>query len=148
MFQSTRPQGARQRSELFINRTGQVSIHAPAGGATWTEECSPKVGDVSIHAPAGGATSNASRPPVNIWVSIHAPAGGATLFEDFDSLLFQRFNPRARRGRDQERFLELYNVRRFNPRARRGRDNQSTSRGNPANIVSIHAPAGGATKKR
>ncbi len=34
----------------------QVSIHAPAGGATVGEQGMPCVFPVSIHAPAGGAT--------------------------------------------------------------------------------------------
>ena len=62
----------------IVARPDGVSIHAPAGGATYhicTKLC--RCG-VSIHAPAGGATE---LPKLNrdfIEVSIHAPAGGAT----------------------------------------------------------------------
>ena len=34
MFQSTRPHGARQHQRVPVGRTGEVSIHAPARGAT------------------------------------------------------------------------------------------------------------------
>ena len=80
---------------------GDVSIHAPARGATWTiapidytpkgfnsrtrEGCDQVAGDprhphlVSIHAPARGATWR-WRMSSEVWrVSIHAPARGATL---------------------------------------------------------------------
>ena len=56
----------------------------------------------------------------------------------------QRFNPRARAGRDNCQWLEVPPRRRFNPRARAGRD-QANRRNNDINIVSIHAPARGAT---
>ena len=56
MFQSTRPQGARQ---IYGTKKGKwfvVSIHAPAGGATEFQVLFDCAGVVSIHAPAGGAT--------------------------------------------------------------------------------------------
>ena len=141
MFQSTRPCGARPSAtgasdcsacmcfnpraragrdavsrERVTNCTSDVSIHAPARGATelTTRICSRMV---SIHAPVRGAT----RP--SPWytqrhVSIHAPARGATCVHV--STASRCFNPRARAGRDQ-----LLSARRrmkigFNPRARRG----------------------------
>ncbi len=79
---------------------------------------------------------------------------------------FFRFNPRARRGRDLRITRYYSNSTRFNPRARRGRDrkiqewewytdgfNPRARRGRDDefngfsffSIVSIHAPAGGAT---
>ena len=78
MFQSTRPRGARpvaiNIAAIFLN----VSIHAPARGATTAQLDARLTGRVSIHAPARGAT------PLNLpklflfVVSIHAPARGAT----------------------------------------------------------------------
>ena len=99
-FQSTRPRDARPFI-YFVDRVGeQVSIHAPARGATkagyrpdlvpWFQSTRPRgarlrghslcpvVSLVSIHAPARGATYRhwqASSPEA---VSIHAPARGAT----------------------------------------------------------------------
>ena len=78
LFQSTRPHGARLPAILRILRTGLVSIHAPARGATLF-----------------GASRRA-----NISVSIHAPARGATVDGACADSLRSRFNPRARTGRD------------------------------------------------
>ncbi len=55
-FQSTRPRGARQSISYLLDRFQQVSIHAPAWGATWEDLGAYFDCDVSIHAPAWGAT--------------------------------------------------------------------------------------------
>ncbi len=55
-FQSTRPRGARHKLIEPGAPTFQVSIHAPAGGATKVPAGSVVDAIVSIHAPAGGAT--------------------------------------------------------------------------------------------
>ena len=55
---------------------------------------------VSIHAPARGATCRFNPYRSAIFVSIHAPARGATLLRDLKAILRERFNPRAREGRD------------------------------------------------
>ena len=99
-----------------------VSIHAPAGGATYHGPTKHYVCIVSIHAPAGGATVFSFYSTFDLFVSIHAPAGGATLGISIDSL----------RGVC------------FNPRSRGGSDDKDTWAGYPFD-VSIHAPAGGAT---
>jgi len=57
----------------------QVSIHAPARGATFFFAVAPKLGLVSIHAPARGATCEESPVAAACSVSIHAPARGATV---------------------------------------------------------------------
>ena len=120
---------------------------------------------VSIHAPAGGATvMNASK--VNqTTVSIHAPAGGATLLKDkftprykFQStlprgerlpaflrcllpLMFQSTLPRGERPLDIISGALRFS---FNPRSRGGSDLCCIV--SPlCRMVSIHAPAGGAT---
>jgi len=54
------------------------------------------------------------------------------------------FNPRARVGRDATMALSLIVLDRFNPRARVGRDS-SIRKLHEIVIVSIHAPAWGAT---
>ena len=58
----------------------EVSIHAPARGATTDFLRQRHVGGVSIHAPARGATSEPREPQTRDCVSIHAPARGATEF--------------------------------------------------------------------
>ena len=99
-----------------------VSIHAPAWGATRAELRFRAGGGVSIHAPAWGATLRRSlrrmasvgfnprarvgrdalcaSVRVQVAVSIHAPAWGATATIGDESQAFWGFNPRARVGRD------------------------------------------------
>ena len=55
-----------------------VSIHAPARGATKTCSNCEASSNVSIHAPARGATRQGGRSNTYYRVSIHAPARGAT----------------------------------------------------------------------
>ena len=60
---------------------------------------------VSIHAPAGGATFNGTISRSKLYVSIHAPAGGATgLYYRADGSRYS-FNPRTRRGCDKNNQL-------------------------------------------
>ncbi len=122
--------------------------------------------DVSIHAPAWGATLQAAEKAGRGEVSIHAPAWGATLAYSERVHGHRCFNPRARMGRDSYRHDPIVSVGRFNPRARMGRDGsanliQAAIYGfNPrarmgrdvvegerfiVEGVSIHAPAWGAT---
>ncbi len=57
----------------------EVSIHAPARGATYNKTRSQRIENVSIHAPARGATRSSNQMVHKAFVSIHAPARGATL---------------------------------------------------------------------
>ena len=77
-FQSTHPRGVRPDDDLPQDRTGLVSIHAPAWGATAHGWRFSGQGKVSIHAPAWGATAGRLQPFDLVHVSIHAPAWGAT----------------------------------------------------------------------
>ena len=58
--------------------------------------------DISIHAPARGATMRVIPPYSDKDISIHAPARGAThlIMCNEKSLLY--FNPRSREGSDQQ----------------------------------------------
>ena len=77
-FQSTRPRGARQFRPDALSLSLAVSIHAPAWGATKTEQSNAEFSYVSIHAPAWGATRRLRKEALAGLVSIHAPAWGAT----------------------------------------------------------------------
>ena len=55
-FQFTLPRGERPAEMAAIRRVAAVSIHAPAGGATFSFFRLLLSRQVSIHAPAGGAT--------------------------------------------------------------------------------------------
>ena len=79
-FQSTPPHGGRLNYALSKQIPREVSIHAPAWGATTLFPPDDGGGDVSIHAPAWGATGSFSFNYSFASVSIHAPAWGATPF--------------------------------------------------------------------
>ena len=98
-----------------------VSIHAPAWGATPDIRRMGEELRVSIHAPAWGATREHPDPQSGLQVSIHAPAWGATR-----GLRPGRVGPAS-----------------FNSRSRMGSDH--AKRVVQAFRVSIHAPAWGAT---
>ena len=77
----------------------QISIHAPAKGATKGYSGITYIYLISIHAPAKGATSaNAAYLAVE-HISIHAPAKGATIARNILILLpiFQSTLPRRER---------------------------------------------------
>ncbi len=142
-FQSTHPQGVR-RCAAESKTHPAVSIHAPAGGATIRPRILYYAVTVSIHAPAGGATITREDMQGAIFVSIHAPAGGATLFI-LVTVILSGFNPRTRRGCDNTPKPPHRGFLSFNPRTRRGCDGASVYVGGRL-LVSIHAPAGGATR--
>ena len=164
LFQSTPPRGGRHIN-LFKNpvlgcfnprpRAGgdsvglsegddlEVSIHAPARGATyqrrrycsrsWFQSTPPRGGrqpttsipfrssNVSIHAPARGATNSAGVFFGYALVSIHAPARGATVVSGMATTEspFQSTPPRGGRHRFAGRGLGMTG---FNPRPRAGGD--------------------------
>ena len=148
MFQSTPPRGGRpdcdRRRCRHLRRfnprpreggdmvgiehrqvADDVSIHAPARGATLRPAAARLHRGVSIHAPARGATRLASADvDAASGVSIHAPAKGATAGSLASDATAERFNPRPREGGDAHAHRR-----------------QHADRG-----VSIHAPAKGATQ--
>jgi len=125
MFQSTRPRGAR-RIDLPEFPRDEVSIHAPARGATFSFRHRVPIVSFNPRARAGrdlffpiitgfflfqSTRPRGARPVILIiiwseFVSIHAPARGATRI---DSLILSsaRFNPRARAGRDIIMLFEI-----------------------------------------
>ncbi len=75
----------------------KISIHAPARGATGTKIAVLEQWRISIHAPARGATKHTVIQEVIKHISIHAPARGATK-EDLLMLLCLRFQSTLPRG--------------------------------------------------
>jgi len=123
MFQSTPPRGGR-----LVRRNPQ-----------------PRHVDVSIHAPARGATPDDLREIAHDAVSIHAPARGATMVGLIALPPPLCFNPRPRAGGDGPMTELAPFVIRFNPRPRAGGDTRNADGSRPRRPVSIHAPARGAT---
>jgi len=143
-FQSTPPRGGRREHdepedghpnvsihapargatrERFLAHLRQlVSIHAPARGATTAPIYAQAVRLVSIHAPARGATPGPQHRGVGARVSIHAPARGATSsLPDWSvSDSFQSTPPRG--GRLEISGRGRRDAHSFNPRPREGGD--------------------------
>ncbi len=165
-FQSTRPHGARPRNLPTVPRIVPVSIHAPARGATYNLLLHHYYSCVSIHAPARGATCNLVRGCVDVHVSIHAPARGATSYDTATKTLvmFQSTRPHGARPRIPPSVSSAHSFQSTRPHGARqlftiGRTSpamfQSTRphgarpvipiKPPPTGLVSIHAPARGAT---
>ena len=150
-----------------MSRVFYVSIHAPARGATHSRLSGKQPHRVSIHAPARGATLTGKAADSET-VSIHAPARGATPRLDAqigELIKFQSthprgvrpgenilmavigsFNPRTREGCDTSSSALQWQNCSFNPRTREGCDRDVCGVGGD-NLVSIHAPARGATPR-
>ena len=100
MFQSTRPRGARLRLRLTLTGERMFQSTRPRGARRDRRTGRWDAGNVSIHAPARGATKPFLQCLCFCTVSIHAPARGATHGCGFVSKAINCFNPRAREGRD------------------------------------------------
>ncbi len=168
-FQSTRPRGARRCRPRRRRAVDSFNPRAREGRDAG-ERDEPGAGEVSIHAPARGATLFGDGGGLAELVSIHAPARGATRRRRPRKPSWLRFNPRAREGRDvaapvseQHEPVSIHAPARgatfatstvptlsfsFNPRAREGRDNRDRLQHRFDRQVSIHAPARGATMTR
>ena len=165
-FQSTLPHGERQSIHRRQRRYIPVSIHAPARGATSEFGLRGVDYGVSIHAPARGATFPYPGLIISPHVSIHAPARGATTERDREyrgDSMFQSTLPHGERHwrnriwSDGKRFQStlphgerldassaVSSTDGFNPRSRTGSD-RNVNETLQKLIVSIHAPARGAT---
>ena len=106
-----------------MQEINEISIHAPARGATVESTYQLITQYISIHAPARGATTPRHPPSQDHGISIHAPARGATpnVPTRDPAILFQSTLPRG------ERRTGLTIILRYD-------------------AISIHAPARGATK--
>ena len=122
-----------------------VSIHAPAWGATAQNDGAIGVGVVSIHAPAWGATCPSAWYGARGGVSIHAPAWGATPMLRVVSSCAPSFNPRTRVGCDLRPGFGGILPYTFQSTHPRGVRHHHDSNDVAVFLVSIHAPAWGAT---
>ena len=143
-FQSTHPRGVRPCGPARTAPCALFQSTHPRGvrlswipSGAWHE-------DVSIHAPAWGATAAGLVAQAIRLVSIHAPAWGATRPAATSPPPRRGFNPRTRVGCDRRLAVYPAQTTCFNPRTRVGCDTFTGChvRRTP---VSIHAPAWGAT---
>ena len=167
-FQSTHPRGVRRVEPDQPVPQSLVSIHAPAWGATSFQTKGSAQSRVSIHAPAWGATGGIThwrqacnefqsthprgvRLPESrlVWavqeVSIHAPAWGATGCSALPVPAPGRFNPRTRVGCDSLPYMSAPSSIVFQSTHPRGVRPASAGYAITHTLVSIHAPAWGAT---
>ena len=99
-FQSTLPRRERPPTGRGCGCSNQISIHAPAKGATEVSYVIPVNPPISIHAPAKGATIQYFFRLGIKEISIHAPAKGATVLSIqtiTDLTQFQSTLPRRER---------------------------------------------------
>ncbi len=146
-FRSTPPRGER-RGVALARADGEVSIHAPARGATPAHGGRQPRRRVSIHAPARGATRP---PPIQPGPSScfdPRPREGSDLqvrnVQDF-VLGFRSTPPRGERPSAPWTVKRPHQFRSTPPRGERP-PHQAQAGG--ADLVSIHAPARGATLLR
>ena len=146
-FQFTRPRGARRRRTARRPSAGCFNSRARVGRDRVFER-GGRCGEVSIHAPAWGATRRGLPGRLGQDVSIHAPAWGATRRDAMQDLIAEQFQftrPRGARPCERETLRAFGWFQFTRPRgARRGVLEQD-----PDEVgVSIHAPAWGATISR
>ena len=122
-----------------------------------------EVKQISIHAPARGATKNYLVTVNRFYISIHAPARGATFVEKraayveiFQSTLprgerqhrlggacsCHNFNPRSREGSDFNVYIKIIYHFYFNPRSREGSDALYVESSNSANYFNPRSREG------
>ncbi len=100
MFQSTLPRGERQLTAARPSSKRRFNPRSRAGSDD-NLYCIQGIVDVSIHAPARGATYRIGSHVHRLYVSIHAPARGATSIGLKLPPLSKGFNPRSRAGSDR-----------------------------------------------
>ena len=109
--------------QIFSYINFNLSIHAPAKGATMGRQCVLYITRISIHAPAKGATSHV----VKISLSI------------------TYFNPRSREGSDLYNAGLTWRSAKFQSTLPRRERQHLLTFNNADALISIHAPAKGAT---
>ena len=147
-FRSTPPHEGRPARQLQVGGRQRVSIHAPARGATGAIRATRRRAGVSIHAPARGATA---------WTTSRCSLGSSfdprprTRGDSGCGSSFTapaRFDPRPRTRGDLPQGCRHVRRRCFDPRPRTRGDVGLDRRCRQLALVSIHAPARGATRRR
>ena len=144
-FQSTPPRGGRPELLAMMVRIVQVSIHAPARGATNAPMSAlDRAGGFNPRPRAGGDTRRRDLPfPAHRFNP--RPRAGGDKAVDVAGGVAKSFNPRPRAGGDQGSEPAFPADSGFNPRPRAGGDGIPSACPKDAD-VSIHAPARGATE--
>ena len=121
-FQSTLPQGERQKNHKSGRRFLPISIHAPTRGATLGM---PTVYYICYNFnPRSHKGSDRDRGGIAAVhdISIHAPTRGATAKSQVTARTMENFNPRSHKGSDLFSCFERVDYTYFNPRSHKGSD--------------------------
>ena len=145
-FQSTLPRGERHEEGYIAGATEQFQSTLPRGERPYLSALQASIPSVSIHAPARGATTTFIFGIAPSSFQSTLPRGERRM-----SLSSRTrngcFNPRSRAGSDATRGNRASRGRRrFNPRSRAGSDSARDDV-DSRHVVSIHAPARGATHR-
>ena len=143
-FQSTLPRRERQIVQENPECCQKISIHAPAKGATPLWPYSSGLSRISIHAPAKGATYFPFVPGVSERFQSTLPRRERRKYNCAEAAE-NNFNPRSREGSDCECKCSYQRLHYFNPRSREGSDVFFSAFSSSEEVISIHAPAKGAT---
>ena len=144
-FQSTLPRRERRHRTHSGADPGAISIHAPAKGATKQLRDIRIIGVISIHAPAKGATIAVMDCHHSNIISIHAPAKGATLLLRFCTIQVQKFQSTLPRRERPQRVVSSFLLSAFQSTLPRRERQTQTPYDFIKIMISIHAPAKGAT---
>ena len=128
----------------MLHRYSDISIRAPARGATSCKRVSHADRHISIRAPARGATESFDKVMAHNKFQSALPRGERPFAASFIALFIADFNPRSREGSDLWYDVHRPGERHFNPRSREGSD-CSDCIYDEFIPISIRAPARGAT---
>ena len=142
-FQSTPPRWGRR---IRITRLRMRFNPRPTRGATYIDKTHVVKYLVSIHAPTRGATWCNHRRADTDGVSIHAPTRGATAHAALVTHTFSSFNPRPHAGGDSSSSITGVASVSFQSTPPRGGRHKVRLSATTHSVVSIHAPARGATR--
>jgi len=146
MFQSTRPHGARLTAVCYkLAAFFAVSIHAPARGATAHIFQLQNISQFQSTRPHGARPLCVINSQPSLRFQSTRPHG-ARLQALFPAAFFLPFQSTRPHGARLKYVSNICRENSFNPRARTGRDKRRSWR-DRTRIVSIHAPARGATIK-
>jgi len=143
-FQSTRPRGARLQGSLFLISITQFQSTRPRGARRVWDEVDKRLSIVSIHAPAWGATLERFHGVMEAAFQSTRPRG-ARPPPSKAAYAHNGFNPRARVGRDERPAGMWIGHSRFQSTRPRGARRKALGWMVDKLVVSIHAPAWGAT---
>ena len=145
-FQSTLPRGERRDDVFEAVERKNISIHAPARGATdQPEQLGERIRYFNPRSREGsdGCISSSSRDSRKFQSTL--PRGERQLSEIKSACVDADFNPRSREGSDYNRRQWRRDYENFNPRSREGSDLTRLGEKPENKEISIHAPARGAT---